>query len=102
MNDTLMVLDGRGTIRMVRDLPQSPDKVWLMLVHGSGLSAWYPAKVRYFEPRLGGKIVFDYGGGTASEAYITAYAQASHFAFTETPPETMPREQSGELDFVLQ
>ncbi len=92
MKDRLLMTDGRPTVRLERRFSHPPAKVWRAVTEPAHLSQWYPFRVEEMDFRLGGTIHFDDGAGTAYSAVITELEPPRVFAFSQTPPESMPRE----------
>lgn len=62
--------DGRRSVHVEVEVPGTPEQVWQAIASGPGISAWFvPTKV---DPKVGGEIVSDFGGGMVSTAKITA------------------------------
>ncbi len=62
--------DGRRSVRVEVEVPGTPEQVWQAIASGPGISAWFvPTKL---DPKAGGEVVSDFGGGMVSTAKITA------------------------------
>jgi uncharacterized protein YndB with AHSA1/START domain len=101
VNATLDMVDGRPVLRMERRLAHPPEKVWRALTEPTHLNQWYPFRVAALEPRVGGRIVFDDGGGTTVEGRVTELDPPRVFAFTQDPSAVLPREGENHLRFEL-
>lgn len=64
---TLTTADGRSVLRVERRLRRPPQEVWPALVEPERLAAWFPSGAT-IEPRVGGTVVFGFGGdGTVTD-----------------------------------
>jgi uncharacterized protein YndB with AHSA1/START domain len=61
MTTHLTTTDGRSVLRMERRLAHLPERVWPALVEPDRLATWFPSGAT-IEPRVGGKVVFGFGG----------------------------------------
>jgi uncharacterized protein YndB with AHSA1/START domain len=53
------------------EVPGTPEQVWQAIATGPGISSWFvPARL---DPKVGGKIVMDFGPGMESTSTVTAY-----------------------------
>jgi uncharacterized protein YndB with AHSA1/START domain len=67
VSTTLSTADGRSVLRMQRRLRRPPEEVWPALVEPGRLAAWFPSEAT-IEQRVGGKVVFGFGGdGTVTD-----------------------------------
>ena len=67
MSTTLSTVDGRSVLRVERRLRRPPEEVWPALVEPERLAAWFPSEAT-IEQRVGGKVVFGFGGdGTVTD-----------------------------------
>lgn len=63
----LTTTDGRSVLRMERRLAHPPERVWPALVEPDRLATWFPSGAT-IEPRVGGRVVFGFGGdGTVTD-----------------------------------
>jgi uncharacterized protein YndB with AHSA1/START domain len=70
--------DGRRSISVEVEVPGTPEEVWEAIASGPGISKWFvPARV---EPRVGGKMVLNFGPGMDSESEVTAWDAPHRFA----------------------
>ena len=92
MNESLRTVDGRQVLRIERRLTHRPEKVWRAVTEPAHLSQWYPFTATDLDLRVGGTIRFDDGQGTTFTAVVTELDPPRVFAFSERPPESMPRE----------
>jgi uncharacterized protein YndB with AHSA1/START domain len=61
------------------DLDASPEQVWEAIATGSGIATWFvPHAV---EPREGGAVEQDYGGGFTTQGRVTAWEPGRRFAY---------------------
>ena len=73
---------GRRSVQVEVEVPGTPEQVWQAIATGPGISAWFvPARV---EPKVGGKIVMDFGPGMESTSTVTAYDAPRRFAAENT------------------
>ncbi len=69
------------------DLDATPEQVWDAIATGPGISAWFvPHRV---EPRAGGEVDAQFGGGFDVTGRVTAWDEGKRFAYgsAETPPD---------------
>ena len=67
MSPSLSTVDGRSVLRVERRLCRPPEEVWPALVEPERLAAWFPSTAT-IEPRVGGRVVFGFGGdGTVTD-----------------------------------
>jgi uncharacterized protein YndB with AHSA1/START domain len=92
VKDRLSTTHGRPTLRLERRFAHPPAKVWRAVTEPEHLSQWYPFRIAHMDFRVGGSIRFDDGEGTTYTGVITELDPPRVFAFSETPPESMPRE----------
>ena len=60
--------NGRRSISVEVEVPGTPEEVWDAIATGPGISKWFvPADV---EPRVGGKVVHNFGPGIRPESTI--------------------------------
>jgi len=72
--------NGRRSISVEVEVPGTPEEVWDAIATGPGISKWFvPAQV---EPRVGGKIVLNFGPGMDSESEVTAWDAPHRFSAT--------------------
>jgi uncharacterized protein YndB with AHSA1/START domain len=72
------------------ELDASPEQVWEAIATGPGIATWFvPHEV---EPRVGGTIAQDYGGGATATGRVTAWEPGERFAYgaAEPPAEGQP------------
>ena len=61
------------------ELDAPPGQVWEAIASGPGISAWFvPHEV---EPRAGGAVEQDYGGGFTTRGRVTAWEPGRRFAY---------------------
>jgi uncharacterized protein YndB with AHSA1/START domain len=61
------------------ELEASPEQVWEAIATGPGIAAWFvPQEV---EPREGGAVEQDYGGGFTTTGRVTAWEPGRRFAY---------------------
>ena len=72
--------NGRRSISVEVEVPGSPEEVWDAIATGPGISKWFvPTQV---EPRVGGKMVMNFGPGIDSVAEVTAWDAPHRFTAT--------------------
>jgi uncharacterized protein YndB with AHSA1/START domain len=72
------------TVEVGADVPGTPEQVWDAIATGAGIAAWFvPAEV---EPREGGEIAYDFGGGMQGAGRVTAWEPPRRFAGEEEWP----------------
>lgn len=101
MTDLLETRGPRQFLHLERRFAHPPAKVWRALTDPAHLGAWYPATITAMEPRLGGTISLDYGGGFLTTAEITAFDPPRLFAFTERPTTLVLREPENRMRLEL-
>jgi uncharacterized protein YndB with AHSA1/START domain len=69
--------DGRRSVSIETVMPGTPDQVWQAIASGPGISAWFVPTT--LEPRVGGEMSMDFGGGMVSTAKITAWQPLVRF-----------------------
>ena len=89
MSPTLSTADGRSVLRVERRLRRPPQEVWPALVEPDRLAAWFPSGAT-IEPRVGGAVVFGFGGdGTVTDLdpprLIAFTWETDHLRFELTP-----------------
>jgi uncharacterized protein YndB with AHSA1/START domain len=61
------------------ELDASPEQVWEAIASGPGIATWFvPHEV---EPRVGGAVEQDYGGGFTTRGRVTAWEPGRRFAY---------------------
>jgi uncharacterized protein YndB with AHSA1/START domain len=71
-------------LEKIIELDASPEQVWAAIATGPGISAWFvPSEV---EPRVGGTISADFGGGAVSTGRVTAWEPGHRFAHGSAEP----------------
>ena len=69
--------NGRRSISVEVEVPGTPEEVWDAIATGPGISKWFvPAQV---EPRVGGKMVLNFGPGMDSVSEVTAWDAPHRF-----------------------
>lgn len=69
--------NGRRSISVEVEVPGTPEEVWDAIATGPGISKWFvPAEV---EPRVGGKMVLNFGPGMDTAAEVTAWDAPHRF-----------------------
>lgn len=63
--------DGRRSVRVEVEVPGTPEQVWQAIASGPGISAWFVPTT--LDPKVGGEVASDFGGGMVSKAKITAF-----------------------------
>ena len=78
-----MKTDGKGKrwVEMEVILPGTPEQVWEAMATGPGLAAWFINGE--IEPRAGGAIRFDFGGGAATTGEVTAWQPPHQLSYVE-------------------
>lgn len=72
---------GKRWVEMNLLVPGTPEQVWAALATGPGYAGWFiKAEV---EPRVGGKLVFHFGGGVASPGEVTEWSPPHKFGYVE-------------------
>jgi uncharacterized protein YndB with AHSA1/START domain len=89
VSTTLSTADGRSVLRMERRLRRPPQEVWPALVEPERLATWFPSEAT-IEQRVGGKVVFGFGGdGTVTDLdpprLIAFTWETDHLRFELTP-----------------
>jgi len=69
--------DGRRSVQVETIVPGTPEQVWQAIASGPGISAWFVPTT--LEPKLGGALRCDFGGGMVSSAKITAWEPPFRF-----------------------
>jgi uncharacterized protein YndB with AHSA1/START domain len=68
---------GRRSVQVEVEVPGTPEQVWQAIASGPGISAWFvPTQL---EPRAGGALQLDFGGGMVSSAKITEWQPPRRF-----------------------
>lgn len=78
--------DGRRSVRVEAELPGTPEQVWQAIATGPGITAWFVPTT--LDPKVGGEMTCDFGGGMVSTAKITSFEPP--FRFTADSPGWMP------------
>lgn len=104
MDATLRTEDGRWVLRLRRNLPHPPEKVWRAVTEPARLASWFPATVT-MTPRPGETITFATGGASPDgEGVVTELDEPRVFAFTWNDDvfriEPLPAEGGCELVFT--
>jgi len=75
--------DGTGKRWVELDLlvHGTPEQVWQAMATGAGYTAWFTRTT--IEERVGGKLVFDFGGGATSSGEVLAWQPPFHFGYVE-------------------
>jgi uncharacterized protein YndB with AHSA1/START domain len=77
------------------ELDASPEQVWEAIATGPGISTWFvPHRV---EPRLGGAVEQDYGGGATATGRVTAWEPGKRFAYG-----SFEKPQDGQPDYAFE
>jgi uncharacterized protein YndB with AHSA1/START domain len=70
--------NGRRSISVEVEVPGTPEEVWDAIATGPGISKWFvPAQV---EPRVGGKMVLNFGPGMDSVSEVTGWDAPHRFS----------------------
>jgi len=72
---------GKRWVEMEILVPGTPEQVWEAIATGPGYAGWF-VKTE-LEPRVGGKVVFDFGGGATSGGEVTRWEPPHHVAYVE-------------------
>lgn len=72
---------GRRWVEIDVVLPGTPEQIWNAFATGPGWSTWFTETT--VEERVGGKIVFDFGGGMTSSGLVTSWQPPLRIAFEE-------------------
>lgn len=80
---SLLVKEGRQVLFFERKYLFSPDKVFHIITEPNSFIQWYPFATGEMDLRVGVKIKFDDGEGTAYEAVITELDPPHTFYFQE-------------------
>ena len=71
-------------LEQIVELDASPEQVWAAIATGPGISAWFvPSEV---EPRVGGAVSADFGGGATSAGRVTGWEPGRRFAHGSAEP----------------
>jgi uncharacterized protein YndB with AHSA1/START domain len=63
------------------EVPGTPEQVWEAIATGHGTETWFvPAEI---EPRIGGKVALDMGGGMTDAGRVTVYDAPRRFVYEE-------------------
>ena len=75
--------DGMGKHWVEMDLlvPGTPEQVWQAMATGPGNAAWFITGE--IEPRVGGKLRFDFGAGVSTTGEVTAWEPPHQFGYVE-------------------
>ena len=72
--------NGRRSISVEVEVPGTPEEVWDAIATGPGISKWFVSA--QVEPRVGGKMVMNFGPGIDSAAEITGWDAPHRFTAT--------------------
>lgn len=62
-------------------VPGTPEQVWHAIATGEGFSAWFtPTSI---DERVGGAVLFDFGGGAESKGTVTCWEPPARFCIEE-------------------
>ncbi|MEW9533942.1 SRPBCC family protein [Microbispora sp. NPDC049125] len=101
MSTTLGDAGGLPVLRIERKLAHPREKVWRAVTEPAQLSQWFPFHVAEMDLQVGGKIRFETGDGTATDAVVTELDPPRVFAFTQQPLAQMPREGENTIHIEL-
>jgi uncharacterized protein YndB with AHSA1/START domain len=74
----------RRSIEVQAEVPGTPEQVWEAIASGPGITAWFvPTEL---DPREGGDVTFDFGGGLESTAKISGWEPPHRIAYDEQWP----------------
>jgi uncharacterized protein YndB with AHSA1/START domain len=62
-------------------LPGTPEQVWAAIATGAGMAAWFTKAE--IEPKVGGKLVFDFGAAGTSSGEVTAWEPNHRVGYVE-------------------
>jgi uncharacterized protein YndB with AHSA1/START domain len=62
------------------EVAASPEAVWEAIATGAGIDGWFLGTGNEVEPRLGGRVRIDFGGGGAGMSTVTAWEPPHRFA----------------------
>lgn len=92
MSTKLTAVGGRQRLVTERHFEHPLPRVWRSVIEPEHLSVWHPATATELEPRLAGRVKFDYGEGNTTTATIVEYEDQRILAFFETSPGSVTRE----------
>lgn len=73
--------NGKRWVEMELVVPGTPEQVWQAMATGPGYTGWFVrAEV---EPRVGGRLTFDFGEGAQAHGEVTAWEPPHHFGYVE-------------------
>jgi uncharacterized protein YndB with AHSA1/START domain len=71
-------------IRKEIEIAATPEEVWEAVATGPGIDGWFLGTGNQVEPRLGGRVVIDFGGAQGLST-VTAWEPLRHFAHRGDP-----------------
>lgn len=71
------------TLRLVRDFPHPPEKVWKAITDPRELSAWWPMQIKEFPLTVGAKLHFTDEEGGSSNGEVIACEPMRTIAFSD-------------------
>ncbi|HVX31845.1 MAG TPA: SRPBCC domain-containing protein [Solirubrobacterales bacterium] len=82
-------VDGCPALLFERVLPHPPERIWAALTDTAEMFAWHPTPAE-FEPRVGGRVVWDPKGHVADlpDSEVTAWDPPRRLGYTWTTLET--------------
>jgi uncharacterized protein YndB with AHSA1/START domain len=72
---------GKRWVEMELLVPGTPEQVWQAMATGPGNAAWFIKGE--IEPRIGGHLRFDFGGGVSSSGEVTMWEPPHQFSYVE-------------------
>lgn len=72
---------GRRWVEVDVVLPGTPEQLWTAFATGPGMGTWFTDTT--IEERVGGKVVFEFGGGATSAGVVTSFQPPVRIAYEE-------------------
>ncbi len=72
---------GRRWVEMELVVAGTPEQVWAAVATGPGNAGWFVAAE--IEPKVGGALAFDFGGGASSRGEVTHWDPPNRFCYVE-------------------
>ena len=72
-------------VRKEIEVDATPEEVWEAIATGPGIDGWFLGTGNEVEPRLGGRVVIDFGGGGQGISTVTAWEPLQRFGHRGDP-----------------